>query len=515
MRNKNLERGIVSMNRVRELLRLKEEGRSQREMHGATGIARSCIQRYLGAAEEAGVTYEVAKAASDDELRTRLSRRVPGRTRERIEEPDFGTVHREYLSRKGTTLELLWQEWRATELNAYSYSTFCRRYQEWRGVEKVTYRQEYEPGDKAFSDYAGETLSYLDRSGATKSVQIFVCTLAASNLVYTEASEDQTILSWCGSHVRAFEYFGGTPRLLGIDNLKSGVTRPCRYEPELNRTFQEFGDHYQLAIVPARVKKPRDKAKVEQAVQFVERHILAPLRARRFTSCAEINEAIAELLVVANGRLMKDYGQSRREFFEATERHSLRPLSGTVFIASIWKRARVHLDYHVQVEKHWYSVPYHLCRKEVQIRITDALIEVFFNNERVASHLRSREPYRYTTAEAHLPPHHKAMKSRTRENFLSWADTIGRETKTLVETMLEEARHPEQAFRSILGLQRLAKQFTSRRLEQAASQANRAHIASQRFVRQAIEHALHEEIRAEESAPPLVHDNIRGGSYYQ
>jgi transposase len=261
MRNKNLERGIVSMDRVREVLRLKEEGYSQRELNRATGIARSCIQRYLRAAEVAKLTYEAAKAATDEELRTRLSRRIPGRARRRIEDPDFASVHREYISRKGTTIEILWQEWASRQEVAYSYATFRRRYHEWCTAEKVTYRQEYTPGEKAFSDYAGETLSYVDRSGATKPVQIFVCTLAASNVIYTEASEHQTILSWCASHVRAFEYFGGTPRLLGIDNLKSGVTRPCRYEPELNRTFGEFGDHYQLAIVPARVKRPRDKAK--------------------------------------------------------------------------------------------------------------------------------------------------------------------------------------------------------------------------------------------------------------
>jgi transposase len=190
-------------------------------------------------------------------------------------------------------------------------------------------------------------------------------------------------------------------------------------------------------------------------------------------SIAEISEAIGELLEATNGRLMKDYGQSWREFFEATERHTLRPLPETAFVASLWKRARVHLDYHVQVEKHWYSVPYFLCRKEVQIRVTDSLIEVFFNNERVASHLRSREPYRYTTAEAHLPPHDRAMKSRSQENFLAWADTVGPETMTLVQTLLGEARHPEQAFRSILGLQRLAKQFTPRRLEQGGGEKSK------------------------------------------
>jgi transposase len=514
MRNRNLEYGIMSMDRIREVLRLKEQGYSQRDIHRSTGISRSCIQRYLGKAAACALSFSEASTQSNDELRERLERKIPGRQRASILDPDFRSVDQEYRSRKGVTLELLWLEWGETREQVYSYQTFCRRYREWCGEQKLVMRGEYEPGDRMCSDYAGETLSFYDNENKEHKAQIFVSTLAASNLIYAEASADQKILSWCGSHTRSFEYFGGTPKLLVIDNLRSGVTRSCRYEPELNRTFEEFGKHHQLAILPARVAKPRDKAKVEEAVQVVERWVLAPLRKQRFSSIAQLNEAIAEKLSALNAREMKQYQCSRRELFERTEKAALRALPATRFIPAVWKKVRVHLDYHVQVEKHWYSVPYWLARKEVFVRVTETIIEVFYNNERVASHLRSIREHRHSTVPAHLPPQHLAIKSRSAENFLSWSETVGTETQRLVQRILDEAEHPEQAFRSILGLQRLAKQFTPARLECAAAEANQAKIASQRFVRSIIEKNLRWESQEQEEAPPLLHENIRGSSYY-
>ena len=504
----------MSMDRVRELLRLKEQGYTQRDMHRSTGISRSCIQRYVGEAEVCSLTFAEASELSDSELRERLSRRIPGRHRAEIPDPDFKEVHAEYLSRKGVTLELLWQEWTGRQEQIYSYQTFCRRYREWVGEQKLVLRGEYEPGDRACSDYAGETLCYRDREGKEHPAEIFVSTLAASNLVYAEATAEQKVLSWCGSHVRAFEYFGGSPKLLVIDNLKSGVTRTCRYEPELNRTFQEFGEHYQLAIVPARVSRPRDKAKVEEAVQLVERWILAPLRKQHFRSLQEMNAAVRECLEALNNRQMKDYECSRRELFERAEKAALRALPEARFVPAVWRKVRVHLDYHVQLEKHWYSVPYWLARKEVILRATETLVEIFFNNERVASHLRSSLEHRHSTVEAHLPPHHLAVRSRSAENYLAWSETVGTETQALVKRMLDEAKHPEQAFRSILGLQRLEKLFTAKRLEKASGKANEMNIATQRFVRSLIEENLAWENQEQDPVPPLLHENIRGSSYF-
>jgi transposase len=412
------------------------------------------------------------------------------------------------------TLELLWQEWSVGLEVVYSYSTFCRRYREWEKTKNLVYRTEYEPGDRACSDYAGAKLSYWDNEGKEHEVEIFVSTLAASNLIYAEATEDQSVLSWCGSHVRALEYFGGSPKLLVIDNLKSGVTRSCRYEPELNRMFSEFGEHYELAILPARVARPRDKAKGEEAVQLVERWILAPLRKRRFLSLSQVNTSIKELLEELNARPMRDYKCSRRELFERSEKVLLRALPTERFTAAQWKRVKVHLDYHVQFENHWYSVPYWLARKEVLLKITETLIEVFFNNERVTSHPRSPKEYRYSTIPMHLPPQHLAVKSRSAESFQTWAKTIGIETEELVQRILDEAKHPEQAFRSILGLQRLAHKFTPARLERAANKANLAKVVSQRFVRTLIEEELRLLSEESTSSLPLVHENIRGSSYF-
>lgn len=500
------------MDRVRELLRLKEQGYNQREMHRATGIARSCIQRYLGVAEVSQLTYQEAKELSDEALRERLQKKIPGRQRAEVTEPEFSQIHQELLSRKGVTLELLWQEWGQSAPQIYSYSTFCRRYREWAKTQRVTLRWEYEPGEKAFADYAGETLCYWDGEGRKCRVEIFVSTLAASNLIYCEASLDQSVLSWCNSNVRALEYFSGCPKLLVIDNLRSGISRSCRYEPELNRVFAEFGEHYALAIMPTRVACPRDKAKVEEAVQLVERWVLAPLRKQHFTSLSQMNSAVGELLEALNSREMRQYGCSRRELFERREKTCLRPLPERRFSPCQWKRARVHLDYHVEFQKHWYSVPYYLAKKDVLLRISESIVEIFYNNERVASHVRSSKEHRYSTFPAHLAPQHLAVKSRSAENFLSWASSVGEATKDLVQRMLDEARHPEQAYRSILGLQRLSKTFTPSRLERAAVKANLAHNTSQRFVRTLIE----EELRVAPAleSEPLTHKNIRGSSYF-
>jgi transposase len=517
-KRRNLQGGVLQMERVRNVLRLFELGFNQRAIARATGVARSSLQEYLRTAEIEGITYERARVMTDPELRDALKKQRPGRSRVEVTDPDFERVHKEMISRKGVTLELLWKEWRATGNGEYSYSTFCRRYHEHIKHTQVVMRQAYTPGELLISDYTGATLSYWERDGKEHKVQIFAACLGFSNLIYAEASRSQTVADWINSHIRAFSYCGGVTAAVVIDNLKAGVTKSDRYEPDINKTFQEFGEHYTTTIFPVRASKPRDKAKVEQAVQQVERDILAPLRNRRFISLEEINVAIAELLEQLNSRTMKDYGMSRRELFTSAEKEALKPLPVLPFIVASWKRARVGMDYHIEFQRHRYSVPYHLARKEVMIKSTEKLVEVFCDNERVASHRRSHKSYEFSTIEAHMPPQHLAVKSWTEENFVAWSQTIGEQMQLLVRRILETPCFRQHSYRSILGIQRVSDKVDVTIVEAAATRANERGITSSRAFTQILEVLVgkHVTVSTGKDAVDVCqpHDNIRGGSYY-
>jgi transposase len=503
-----LKGGVMSMERVREILRLKEAGYAQREIHRFIGVARSTIQEYLRTAAQHGLSYEKARALKDDELQALLCKKTPGRSRREVLEPDYSQIHAEYLSRKGVTLELLWQEWVSSTGGGYSYSTFNRRYREWAHTRSVTLRHEYRGGEKLFTDYAGERLSYWDEAGVEQPVEIFVAVLAASNRIFSEATKSQKEQCWIGSQSRALAFYGGVPEAIVPDNLKSAVTKADRYEPLLAKSYEEWAAHYGTTIIPARVRKPRDKGKVEKAVQDVERWILAPLRHNRFGNIDEINKAIAERLAELNSRPMPSYdGASRDELFERIDKAALQPLPDKPFIYAHWKIARVSLDYHIQLDHHYYSVPYRFARQEVAARVTEKVVEIFHNNERIASHQRSHTKFDFSTTFEHMPPEHKAVRSWTAESFSQWAKSVGPETSALTNAFFATGRHPEQGFRSILGLKRLAEKFGAQALEEATKLANARSIVSQRFVRQLLENRT-------ASHTPLVHTNVRGSGYY-
>lgn len=503
----------MRMDVVREILRLTELGCKQREIHRSTGVARSCIQKYLGLLGLNQITVEESQKLTDLELKERLNKKTPGRNRAEIEDPDFQKVHEQYLSRKGVTLDLLWQEWVQVSGIGYSYQTFCRRYDEWASLKKVTLRSEYRGGEKLLVDYAGEALSWWDEYGEQHKVEIFVSVLGASNYIYAEASPSQRVVHWISSNMRAFEFIGGVTEALILDNLKSGVIKSSRYEPELNKSFEEFGAHYNVAIVPTRAAKPRDKAKVEKAVQDVERWVLAPLRNKRFGSLAEINLAMAPLLEALNGKVMQSYQRSRKELFEELDKPALKPLPTQAFVPASWKLARVGLDYHIQIEHHFYSVPYTLVREEVWVRISERLVEVLHNNTKVASHHRSLAKYRFSTEKSHMPEAHQAVRSWTADNFRAWAQTVGADTSALIELILGAASYKELGFRSILGLQRLAKKYGALRLEAAAALAIERRMPTQRFVRQVLELGI-EKKPVVPTKPPVIHANIRGEKFY-
>lgn len=509
MKHRHLSGGVLRMDKVREALKLAAKGFSQREIYRATGVARSCIQGYLRRAKAAGLTPGEMELLSDTELKLRLDKRGPGRTAKSAAELDWDTVHKELRARKGTTLELLWLEWQEQTGGGISYSTFCRRYHAWAKTTKVEFRTDFVPGEKFLTDFAGEKLSYRDESGKTVVAEIFVGVLGASDYIYTEALPSQKLLHWVGAHTRAFESIGGVTAATIIDNLKSGVTKPDRYEPEINKTFGEWADHFSTTVLPARAGKAQDKAKVEKAVQNVERWVLAPLRHSTFNSLGELNAALKERTAALNARTMQQYGATRQELFESLEKAHLQPLPASPFPAAEWKRALVNIDYHIDLEHHYYSVPYFLVKQEVWVKITEKLLEVFHQNKRVAAHKRSTVPYRFTTDALHMPPAHRAVKSQTAPGFVEWAAAVGPETSALVDAILSKPQYIEQSFRSILGLQRLEKKYGTAALEDAARSANVCDLQSQRSVR------LFLEKRALEKQPkPLTHKNVRGAGYF-
>ena len=504
------------MDKIREMIRLYELGRNQTEIARSCGVARSTVQDYLRRATAKGLSYEQVKQFSDSETKALLGKgkrkRPPAQ-----EAIDFASIHQE-LAQKGVTLSLLWQEGiERGEWNC-SYGGFCRRYNKWKGCQNLSMRQIYKAGEKLFVDYCGVTVPVVEpTTGKVTEAQIFVACLGASNYTFAEATPSQALPHWIGSHQRALAFYGGVPAAIIPDNLKSGVTDPCRYEPGINRTYQDFAEHYGVAIIPARVKKPRDKAKVEKAVQEVERQILAPLRHHQFTSFTELNEAIRERLHQLNHRTMQGYGLSRRALFERTDQSALQPLPHYPFVFASWKKAKVNVDYHIEVERHYYSVPYWFARHQVSVKVSEQFIEVFYDHQRIAAHPRAQSPYRHTTVDDHMPPEHWAYKHQSKERFLAWARQVGPQTTAQVEAIFEHKAHEEQAFRTIKGIQRLATHYGYDRLEATCRRANLFKMTGLRRLKAILKAHLDEGPHLDETpvTPVIVHDNVRGQSYYR
>lgn len=504
------------MEKFREILRLHELGYSQCAIAQSCAVARSTVQDYIRRATAKGLSYGQLSQVSDSEAQELLGKgkRKVGLQAEPI---DFAQVDLE-LQRKGVTLALLWQEGLDKQQWRCSYGTFCRRYNQWRGQKQLSMRQVYKGGEKLFVDYCGLTVPVVHpKTGEVTSAQVFVACLGASNYTYAEVTPSQELTHWIGAHQRALAFLGGVPECIVPDNLKSGVTDPCRYEPGVNHSYQEFAEHYGVAIIPARPGKPRDKAKVEKAVQEVERQILAPLRHEYFTSFTALNAAIGTGLQRLNERVMHGYGLSRQALFEQVDKPVLKSLPTQPFIFAHWKSAKVNLDYHLEVERHYYSVPYWFVQRQVRVKVSERLIEVFHDGKRIACHERSRVQYRHTTLPEHMPPEHWAYKRQSQERFLAWAEQVGPHTQIQVHNIFKGKAHEEQAFRAIKGLQRLAQQYSSARLEAACRRANAFGMVGLRRVRSILNANLDTDLLATEPQPiPIVeHSNVRGSQYYR
>lgn len=508
----------LSMRKIREVLRLKCECKLPNR-----AVARSCnigygtVSEYVQRARAAGLSWPLPENLDDDALERMLypdSVPLPrGVTRP---EPDWAVVHGE-MRRKGVTLRLLWIEYRENFPSGYGYSQYCELYSRWAGKLKPIMRFNHVAGEKCFVDYAGPTVQVIfPDTGEMRQASIFVGVLGASSYTYAEAHFGQVLAHWLGAHVRMFAFFGGVTQVLTPDNLKSGVKHPCRYEPDLNPTYQDFANHYGVAVVPARIRKPRDKAKVEVGVQVVERWILARLRHQTFFSLAELNQAIRLLLTDLNNRLMRGWDKSRRELFEALDRPALRPLPEQPYDElTILVNAKVGIDYHIEFDKNFYSVPYRLLRLPVLVRAAEHTVEIFHKGDRIASHCRATGVRIFVTLGEHRPPAHRAYLEWSPERFLRWAQKIGPSTTGIIQIRLNSKQHPEQSFRACLGILGLAKKYGEIRLETACVRALRCGIYFYKGIKNILDNRYDQiEIQQSTKASGIQHDNVRGTTYY-
>ncbi len=505
------------MRTIKEVLRLKWScGLGRRAIAKSSGIAKSTVIEYLKRAEKAGLSWPLPEELDDAALDHLLFPPVIVLDSPRPI-PVWADIHRE-LARKSVTLMLLWDEYKAQYPEGYQYSHFADLYRAYAKKLDISMRQIHHAGEKLFVDYCGQTVPIINQStGEVQECQVFVAVLGASNFTYAEATYTQSLPDWIGSHVRALGFIGGVPELLIPDNLLSGITTACRYEPGVNRTYQEMAVHYGAAVIPARVRKPKDKAKVESGVQLVQRWILAALRNRTFFSLAELNVAIWELLDKLNNKAFKKLSGSRMSRFLELDKPALRPLPAVAFEYAEWQiKKRSGINYHLEVYNHYYSVPYQLRREYLDVRLTGSIAEVFFNNKRVASHIRSYIKWGYTTLAEHMPKAHQAYADWTPERLIRWASETGKSTAELVTAILATKLHPQQGFNSCLGLVTLAKKFGKERVEAACKRALAIGGISYKSVKSILETGLDKKPLPEPrtAAPKIRHSNIRGSEYY-
>lgn len=503
------------MRKAKEILRQKWHlKRPHRAIAASVGVSAGVVSETAARAEKAGLTWEEVEQLDEEELEAKLYGEATASVIRA--EPDCAWIHRE-RHRPGVTLELLHHEYLEQHPEGLRYTAFCDRYRKWIRRRGLVMRQLHVAGDKLFVDYSGKKPQIVNpKTGEVTEVELFVAVLGASNYTYAEATATQQIADWIGSHVRALTYFEGVTAALVPDQLKSGVVKACRYEPETQRTYEDLARHYNTTVLPARPRSPRDKASVEVGVQIVQRWILARMRNEVYHSLAELNARIRELLVELNNRTMKRYGKSRRELFEAVEKPTLRPLPPSVFEFSEWSKGRVNIDYHVLVDHHLYSVPYPLVHEAVEARRTATTVEVYHRQKRVASHRRSHVRGGFTTDPAHMPSSHRAHAEWTPSRILSWAEKVGPHTRQLCDAILTTRPHPEQGFRSCLGILRLGRNYGDERLEAACIRAVAVRARSYRHVEGILKNGL-DRVRPVEAEPAerrIEHENVRGADYY-
>lgn len=499
------------MRMIREILRLfHQNGISQKKISRSLGCARSSVGDYLKRAQNAGLSWPLPPELDDEEL---LEKRLFGPPPEAVRpQPDCTYIQNE-LQKKGVTLQLLWQEYKELHPDGYQISQYSNIYKQFKKTVDVSMRMDHKAGEKAFSDFAGTTLPIVDpRTGVVTFAHLFVCTLGASSFTFARLFWNETAESWCNGHALAFEYFQGCPEVIVPDNPKPVITKSCPYEPDVNPSFAQMAAHFDVVVIPARVRHPKDKAAVESAVGFATRVILAVLRNRTFFSLGEANQAVFELLKKLNARPFKKLPGSRLSRFEEIDKPALKPLPSEKYQFEQIQKASVHIaDYHVEFEKCWYSVPFHYRGREVEIRASVNTVEIFLRGKRIASHVRHISDGKRTTVKEHRPKNHQDYGEWPPERLVRWATQIGPETKVLVEKILAERKHPEQGYRSCFGILRKAKEVGNQRLNAAAGRALAINACSLKSINSILKFSM--ENRPLPEKPPqliVLHDNIRG-----
>ena len=507
----------LPMRQIKEVFRLHHEAQlSERRIAAICHIGKGTVQRYLRRATAAGLAWPLPEGLDEAQLEKLLFPEVPARQGPRAL-PDFTKVHHELKSNRSATLQLLWEEYKESQAEGVNYSWFCEQYRQWARHLDVVLRQDHRAGEKLFVDHAGDTIAVTDpASGTPRPAYVFVAVLGASNYTFAEATWTRDLTDWIGSHTRALQFFRGAPRLVVPDQWRAGVSRPCYWEPELNRTYQDWATHYNVAVVPARPRHARDKAKVEQGVLLTQRWVVAALRKRQFFSLAQLNESIRELIARLNQRPFRKLPGTRLELYEKLDRPALAALPSQPYVFAQWKKIRVGLDYHVEVEGHYYSVPYQLVGQQIEARYTGAAVEILYRGKRVASHPRSFEVPGRTTETSHRPKSHQRYLEWNPTRLLEWAGGIGLFTLRFVEGLLTHHAHPEAGFRAGMGLLPLAREYGPPRLEAACMRAVRFKLYRLGNVRSILASRLDQQPLPQLVAPaePVEHENIRGADYY-
>jgi transposase len=507
------------MRKLREIIRLKlQVKQSHRAIARACGTSPSTVGEHLGRVTLAGLTWPLPPEFDDDAALERLLFPDEGHPVSDRPEPEWSFIHRE-LMRRHVTKMLLWQEYKEATPDGLQYSQFCEKYLRWAKSLSATMRQAHRAGEKTFIDFSGSGLEIVDPlTGDRRTAVLFLAVLGASNLTYVEPVLDQDLPTWIGCHVRAFEYFGGTTEIWVPDNPRVGVTKASKYEPVLNRTYEDLSGHFGAAVIPARPYKPRDKAKVEVAVLIASRWILATLRNRVFYSLEEMRAAVAELLEKLNHRKMRRLGKSRRELFDEIERAALKPLPVRPFEYAEWAQPKVDISYHVEHDDHFYSVHFSYIGEKLELRATETTVEIFRRSTRLVSHARSYAKGKYTTLKEHMPRAHLDQVEWTPERLTSWAKMTGPNTVALLEAIMASKAHPQQGFKACLGVLRQARTYPPERVERAAARALYHRTLNSGSVASILRHQLDRLPLPGEEEPQQAlpsHENIRGGRYYQ
>jgi transposase len=506
------------MRRIVEVLRLKAGGVTTTDIARSTGIGRTTVYEYVSLAEAAGLSWPLPADLDEAAVDAKLFPPPTATLAARRPMPEWREVHRELKRGRHVTLRLLWLEWRAGEPEGWGYSQFCLHYNEWLGEQDVVMRLEYAAGERCFVDFAGDRMSIVDDADTLVEMEIFVAVLGCSGLLYVEAVRGQDLKCWLHAHVHMYETYGGVPSVTVPDNLKSGVTRACWYDPEINRSYLQLARHFDTVILPTRTARPRDKAAVEAGVLVAERWVLAPLRNRRFFSLVELNTEIAEKVAEVNSREFRGQPTSRHDLFEQLERPALKPLPVSRYEFTEIKTATVSIDYHVEFDRFFYSVPYRLVRQKVEVWATVGAIEVYHGHRRVASHPRAYHGKRYVTDPGHMPASHRAHAEWTPSRLIRWARAVGPAVATLTQRILETKPHPEHGYRACLGLMSLARRHGDDRVQAACVRALSINAFSYTSVRSILEQNLDRlplpQVQLSLVPPPPSHENLRGAAYY-